>query len=1113
MSEDMKKYFKELERKADECYRIAEKARKKGLDPHLTVEIPRAKDLAERVEELVGVKGIAKEIREMLKKEKREIVAILMAKKLASKLKEVNVEEALDKAVRVGLAILTEGILVAPLEGISEIKIGKNFDGSNYVQIFYAGPIRSAGGTAQALSVLIADVVRKELDIDRYKPTEEEIERYKEEIQLYNRKKRLQYMPTMEEVDIAVRNCPVCIDGDGTEDYEVSGYRDLPRVPTNKVRGGMCLVLAEGLLQKAPKIQGYVEKLKIDGWDFITKIAEKRIKAKKDQEEIKIEASDKYISKLVVGRPIFAHPMRPGGFRLRYGRCRAGGLATIGFNPATMIICGEFIAIGTQIMTERPGKAGGAVPCDSIEGPIVMLKDGRVLQINDYDTAMKLKDKVVEIIDLGEILIPFGEFLENNHPLLPSPFTIEWWVQELRKADADKRYSEFLNKIPSPEKAFEISEVLGIPLHPHYNLFWHDVSVEDVLHLRDYVAKNSEYDGKNLKIKREEKIKNILKYLGVFHEDREGKIIVDERYSYPLLRCLGLEYKDGKIYPKKVEVKISDPVELVSKLAGVKIMPRSPIRIGARMGRPEKADVRKMKPPVHVLFPVGDYGGSQRLVNKAAEAGRIEVEVGVRICPKCGKETPLMRCDSCKTRTEFTGKIKKMNITISEYYQKAMKKLSNPEIKGLKGVKGLMSANKTPEMLEKGILRAKYGLWVFKDGTIRYDMSDIAITHFRPSEIGLSVQKARELGYVKDYMGRPLESEDQICELKVQDIIIPMSAAEYMVNVAKFIDELLEKVYGMQKYYNVRKPEDLIGHLVVGLAPHTSGGVLARIIGFTDAQPCFAHPFFHAAKRRNCDGDEDSIILLLDALLNFSREYLPVTRGGMMDAPLVLSLRIDPSEIDKEALNVDVMDEYPLEFYYATLEYKMPDDVLDYMDIVKKRLGTEMQYEGFKFTHDTTNIAKGPLVSSYKTLGNMMNKAVVQLELAKKTRAVSERDVAERLIASHLLPDIQGNLKKFGMQQFRCTKCNKKYRRIPLSGKCENCGTDLKLTVSEGNVTKYVELVMKLADEYDVNIYLRRRIENLHAAVKKLFPNMGKKKVKEKKKASLVGVKKLGDFV
>ena len=109
----------------------------------------------------------------------------------------------------------------------------------------------------------------------------------------------------------------------------------------------------------------------------------------------------------------------------------------------------------------------------------------------------------------------------------------------------------------------------------------------------------------------------------------------------------------------------------------------------------------------------------------------------------------------------------------------------------------------------------------------------------------------------------------------------------------------------MEPFYRVSSADDLVGHLAIGLAPHTSGGVLCRIIGWTDASAGYAHPLFHAAKRRNCDGDEDSIMMLMDGLLNFSRAILPANRGGRMDAPLVLTTRLNPSEIDKEALNVD----------------------------------------------------------------------------------------------------------------------------------------------------------------------------------------------------------------
>ena len=46
-------YIKNLHEAADATYEIAEQARSKGLDPKITVEIPRAKDLADRTQKLL----------------------------------------------------------------------------------------------------------------------------------------------------------------------------------------------------------------------------------------------------------------------------------------------------------------------------------------------------------------------------------------------------------------------------------------------------------------------------------------------------------------------------------------------------------------------------------------------------------------------------------------------------------------------------------------------------------------------------------------------------------------------------------------------------------------------------------------------------------------------------------------------------------------------------------------------------------------------------------------------------------------------------------------------------------------------------------------------------
>ena len=240
-SQEYADYFGRLNAMNAECYRIAEEARKKGFDPEEHVEIPQAEDLASRVEKLLmeyNVEGVAEIIRKLtLEHGNREIVALMVAKEMAKRPAE-SMEKALDRAVRVGLAVLTEGILVAPLEGIADTRIGMNDDGTNYVDLIFAGPIRAAGGTGQAMSVLIADVVRTELGIGKYKPTEAEISRFDEEIPLYKSCQHLQYTPTSDEIDLIVRNCPVCVDGEGTEKVEISGFRDLPRIATNAVRGG-----------------------------------------------------------------------------------------------------------------------------------------------------------------------------------------------------------------------------------------------------------------------------------------------------------------------------------------------------------------------------------------------------------------------------------------------------------------------------------------------------------------------------------------------------------------------------------------------------------------------------------------------------------------------------------------------------------------------------------------------------------------------------------------------------------------------------------------------------------------------------------------------------------
>jgi DNA polymerase II large subunit len=1267
LSPSMQDYFSSLDTYLREAIEKAKEARARGRDPQLDVEVPLATDLAGRVEALLMIRGVAAAIREREIRISREEASLTISEDfIKRRFGEERKEEILEHAIRTAMAMLTEGVVAAPTEGIAKVGIGKNDDGSDYLKIYYAGPIRSAGGTAQALSVLVGDYVRRSLEIGAYKPRQDEIERYIEEIRQYNSRHNLQYLPSEKEIRLIVSHCPVCVDGEATEDEEVSGHRNLERVETNSIRGGMALVIAEGIAQKAPKVLKHVKKLGIDGWDWLGDLSGA---AKGPEEQGSIQPRDKYLRDIIGGRPVFAHPMRKGGFRLRYGRSRNCGLAAAGLNPATMHILGKFLAVGTQMKIERPGKAAGVSPVDSIEGPTVRLKNGDVLRIDTLEEAIRYTDEVENILDVGEILISYGEFLENNHPLVPAGYCEEWWLQEGG------------NQHPADELDALSYALEGAPLHPSYTYLWEDLSIAQITTLADFIAEGGILSQGTLLLPLDLPIKSLLEELLVPHQLRENALRIPSGYT--LLACLGLSAQGEKHEVWKNLPDTQDPVAFISHLSGFRVRPRVGTRIGGRMGRPGKSKPREMSPPPHSLFPLGNAGGSRRSFQEAqthsmvanSDSGFIEIEIGERRCRECGAITyttlcscgghtlPVFRCSRCKQ--EIPGDqcprchapatcMQKITLNVKAEYAAALERLGirDASVQMVKGVKLLMSRERCAEPIEKGILRSKNGLFVFKDGTIRYDMIDLPLTHFRPQEIGTSVEALKKLGYQKDIHGVPLISPSQVIELRPQDILISEKCADYLMKVTVFIDELLGRFYGLSPFYQVRKREDLIGHLLVGLAPHTSAGVLARLIGFSKANVGYAHPFFHAAKRRNCfqgdtrieihdgngwkkqtikqfvlenfdvsspgldrvgtyysspqksffirsinttgaihmrritsvsvhkspqawirfetdrkrsilvtpehamlvwdlnylkkimamevkvgdcvpvfagptplneriavreilpateptvycltvemdhtmeangiftgqcDGDEDCVILLMDCLINFSRSYLPETRGGTMDAPLVITSRIDPLEIDKESHNLDVGAVYPRELYLKALTFAHPKEIEKSIDRVEGRLGTPAQMEGFMFTHDTSDISAGPLESTYQEMETMQEKLTEMLRIARMIRAVEADDVAERVLNTHFIPDLMGNLRAFSNQSVRCSKCNQKYRRIPLSGKCLKCQGNLMPTVHEASVKKYLEISRQICAEFRISEYTRQRIDAINMAIQSTF--------------------------
>jgi len=1111
----IKKIYDSIFEETEKQLEVAQKAKEKGLDVSTTIESKPVADLADRTETIIGPVGIAERYRAVFEEKKGdrlEAIFQLFREILEQKWCKIEDEgKRVEQAIKTALVLNTEGVVVAPLDGVPKVEINKNPDGSNYIDIYYAGPIRAAGGTSQVLPLILGDYARIILELDRYKPTDDEVERYVEECQIYDEIVTRQYKPTDDEVRKIVRGCTVCINGEPTEEREVAVNRDLKRIPNNRIRGGMCLVLSEGVALKAAKIMKFSKKLGLD-WKWLEDIIKV---GKSDTGDTKIKPLEKFLIGAAAGRPILAYPSRLGGFRLRYGRARNMGIMGKGIHPATMHLLEGFIANATQMKVERPGKAAGMAPVDSIEGPIIRLLNGTVVQVNSLEEAIKLKPKLERILFLGDILVAVGDFRYSAHPLVPAGYCSEWWEKESRRQLGEKA-REIEKDLKNHahvtiERALELSEKHAIPLHPNALFYYMALDKKRILELVEYL-KTGKKEGEKIVFDKDADKKKLFEKIGLCHEVEGDKISLKEDAYKALEKTLGMD-KEKLV---KAMDKTGDLISALTLASGIQVRDKAGTWIGARMGRPEASKPRKMAGNPHVLFPIGNYGGNTRSINKAmlshgeGKEGTVNVEIAlykcpkcdairpnafcracsvrtehISICPKCGKIQKEKECGACKAETEFFSK---RGIDLQDIVGKASENLGIrvPDI--VKGVKGMINTGKIAEPIEKGLLRAKYDLHVFRDATIRYEAINAPLTHFKPSEVGITVEKARELGYEKDCHGNDLVDDEQILEIFPQDVVINEGAGDFFVQVTRFVDEMLQRFYKQEAYFKAEKKEDLVGQLVLGLAPHTSAAVVGRILGYTKARACFAHPYFHQTKRRNIDGDQDSLMLLMDNLLNFSHSYLPGSRGGRMDAALVFTVALRPTEIDNECYDMETCWDYPINLYENAQRVTPPE--VEGMQKIENILGKPGQYSGFGYSHETTQFDAGPTTSKYVQLTTMEEKLRMQARLQGRIEAVDSKDALERVMVTHLLPDIIGNTRAFSRQNFRCTNCNAKMRRIPLDGKCPKCKQEkIILTVNEGGVRKYLEIARTLAAEFELSDYLQQRLELINQEIDSVFRN------------------------
>ena len=116
----------------------------------------------------------------------------------------------------------------------------------------------------------------------------------------------------------------------------------------------------------------------------------------------------------------------------------------------------------------------------------------------------------------------------------------------------------------------------------------------------------------------------------------------------------------------------------------------------------------------------------------------------------------------------------------------------------------------------------------------------------------------------------------------------------------------------------------------------------------------------------------------------------------------------------------------------------------------------------------------------------MLDKFDMQVRNAELVNAVDTTELVSNVISTHFIPDLMGNLRSYAKQKFRCTACNRSYRRMPLTQACL-CGHKLIPTITRGSVEKYLKITKTLAEQYEIGGYQRGRIRALADEIDLIF--------------------------
>jgi len=967
-------------------YKKAEELKSKGLDISDSIEPNLTSSIEERASLLLGLKDLEMKIAELKgrKNDKLQLALKMAEETVLGRFGFFKNEKLLELGIKVALVILTDAVTSIPVTNITRVELRRNRDGTLYPAVIFTDGIRKLPPWMIVLSLMILDHTRKLLGVDRYKIEAFGLNKLEETarfLQAYFLKKKRIYLTTKNLAYILGR-IPIEVE---QEEKTTITYvkRSLEEAYT---KTNILAYVFTGILFYSDLLYRFARKLKLSDWFWLKKIV---IKTNRNYSDVVI---------LSLGT-------EKGGFRMRYERSGIIPPNIVAFHPMINHLLEGRLSYNSRVIINGEKRARGILFIENIEPPVVKLYSGDVLRLENNNVPMS---EIKETLFLGDAVV----FSKNN--IKSRIYTeIEWFNDVKRSFNEIEVYNEEVNRIakeiisknkliPSFQEAFLLSKYYKIPLHPRYQYFLQYLSISQIIKLRNAIK------GYNLDSKKEivfdNSAKETLEEALVPHKYEGKELIVDNDDALALFYILR---PDRRLEKTTIFATVLDFLKFLSGLTFMnKVSTTSNVCIRFSSSYKEKRE----RP--HVIFPLG---GFYDIENDITRYDTVYAEVANLYCENCQSFSPSRSCIYCNSPTKLIyycencqsfspnkicdqcgreGKTHHLrSIPIKRYLEREAKRLALQPLQPFKGVKSLRAETKIPEPIGKGIIRQYYAITIDDDSTVRYKSSDVCLVKVRPSDINVSIEDLRKLGYEEDIFGRPLVSNDQQIYLKPFDVIIPKDLAKELINVMKYMDELLLRYYGDRPFFKVETLNDLLGHLIVSTSSHTSLGTILRIIGFTNDGTCYVNPLVLKLKKAK-SGAKSFYSLLLDVLVNSSLTLIP-----------------------KEEY-----DGYPI--------------------FLQPVLHGNTHFKNVFYHNQFINFKK---LITYKDEAKSIDSRInFQLQLIRKIRNLMQDDSIILIIMKNIYPSLIDLVKEVTSQKFICSNCGMVLRRAPLLKECPNCRKELK---------------------------------------------------------------------